>query len=134
MASGSIQALLGCQLEENLVIGGAAQPDVVGQFLVQLAGFATGVAQGDEDILGAAAAAHVQENIPRGGQLQWAEIQARLPLLWAAMQYEAALGLYRAAVEHHPIADGPGHAQLRCGLLQHIRSEERRVGTEWRSY
>ena len=52
--------------------------------------------------------------------MQRAEIQARFPLLGAAMQHEAAFGLHRTAVEYHAVADRPRHAQFGRGLFQHI--------------
>src|SRR5690606_9025589 len=106
---GGVQALLGLQLEENLVIGGAAEPGVVHQLALQLPGVPAGVAEGNEGFPGPAAAGHVHQDVAGGGQLQRPEVQAAFPVTGPAMQDEPSFALDRTAVEYHAGAYARGN-------------------------
>ena len=101
---------LGILTEDQLGIGGAMQPTIMLDLVLQLARRPAGIAQRQDGAARSAAARDRLENVESCGEADaLVDRQGRvLDHEVARVQHEAALGIDRAALEHLDAADPPG--------------------------
>src|SRR5690606_6190038 len=87
----------------DLLVGGAAQPGVAFELIVQLAGTPASIAQRDQMMPGAAMFGNCKQDVTRGSQFERAHLGAVLIAVLATVQYEAVFHLYWAAQKHRNI-------------------------------
>src|ERR1700688_3079917 len=103
---GCLPAIFERQFEHDALVDRQAQPRVFEHFALELSGVPAGVAQRYEGAMRALAARNRRQHVARSGDLNViGDAVSRIPETARPVQYEAAVGVHRAATQDRLLAD-----------------------------